>query len=190
MKEALKYYEEIRNDYQKGKINVVRNSDRSHNAMIMRLMLESSDEISMFCGEMSIFRKGFYDHIKTENKERGEKIEALISKALKDFIGREQAKLNIILPSFDESFLNDLIVEKEEFRKVANIHVLPSIDDKGYNEALKQLNHFSYTKDKKITRIEDDMDLHEATLIIGLVEPIAEKTKSIFNRLSKTAVAV
>lgn len=173
--------------YDEGTSFFGRNSDHAHNAMVMKLMLEKSDSISMYCGEMSVFRKKFYDIIRQKDAETGNKIETLMAQALEAFCSKEKAEIKIILPHFDSSYLNDLIVDKNDFLRVAQIAALPTIPDAGFQESVRQLNHFSFTHDRRISRIEIEEDKHAALLMIGDEPAITDFPVKIFKTLSRSA---
>ncbi len=163
MTDILTYYNTLKEAYETDKLYLSRNTDTAHNAMIMRLMLEKSTKIYIYCGKMSVFRRDFYDGLTASNLP-GEEIKSLVVEALNNFLKRKNSALEIILESeCDYSNLDDLIVDAREFRKKANIYYLPdSIKNKS------QLKHFSFSGDEKVVRIETDKSQREAICKIGL----------------------
>jgi hypothetical protein len=92
------------------------NSDRAHNATIERFMLDNSNLINMYCGQMSVFREGFYEYINRDNPALGERIKEQVKKSLQDFINKPEAVLNIYFEKFDNTYLEDLI-DEDLFKK-------------------------------------------------------------------------
>lgn len=190
MEEILEYYRRLKEALDKGEVFEERNYNHSHNAMVMRLMLEASSDIYMYCGAMSIFRKCFYNKIRECNEIMGDEIEAIMRNTLSEYLENKKGKLNIILQKYKTEYLEDLIVEKEVFLKRAKISALPDLPYEGYKESVKQVNHFSYTKDRKISRWEIDMVKHEAMVYIGDDRKITDVPVKIFKSLSQGAVPV
>lgn len=190
MEKLNEYYDRLKNALNSGVDFEERNFDRSHNAMVMRLMLENSEEIFMFCGEMSIFRKSFYDEIRKKSQEEGDRLEEMMRQALSNFLDKKKAKINIILQNYSTDYFDTLIVDKNRFLKNAKIYALPMLEYDGYKESVKQINHFSYTKDRRISRWEVDMTEHEANVAIGPNQEPTEIPMRIFNVLKKGALQI
>lgn len=190
MSDIEKYYDKLKDALSKGKNYEDRNHNRSHNAMVMKLMLENSDEINMFCGEMSIFRKGFYDEIRIKHPEEGNLLETLMREALNEFFNKKKSLINIILQRYEVKYLDDLIVDKEIFLKHVKLSHLPELDYEGYRKSVKHVNHFSFTKDRKIARWEMNMDKHEAIVNIGKDKRPTKVPVRIFKILKRSAIPV
>ncbi len=54
-----KYYEKLTELVQQNSDVPILNEDRAHNAVVMRVILENSEKIKMYCGEFSVFRTEF-----------------------------------------------------------------------------------------------------------------------------------
>lgn len=108
-------------DRENNKNKVFDNDDNSKNAMIMSAMFDNCDEITMFCGEMSILREGFYKDIDNKCEGAGDQIKGIVTESLDKFIEVKTNKLNILLENFDKSYLNDLISDK--IKAASNINI-------------------------------------------------------------------
>ena len=190
MDEILDYYKTLREAYENNSLFFGTNRDHAHNAMVMRLMLEKSNNISMFCGEMSVFRKKFYDKIRENNPELGDRIEKIMIDTLNEFVRKDNAIINIILTSFKSDYLEDLIVDGDSFVKVARIMYLPKLSYPGYDNAVDLMNHFSFTEDRRISRVETKADEHEAILMIGEDPSVTDMPAETFEDLRRIATPV
>ena len=162
MEQLTSYYNDLVNAYDSKEVVYYDNSDRCHNAMILRLMLEKGSHIKMFCGEMSIFRNEFYDIIDNNRSNIGSKIKSIIQNSLSSFISRDNTIVEIILEKDNADFLKDLILPFDKLKDKFLISYLPdSIENKA------QILHFSIADDGKITRIESNKEDHTAICRIG-----------------------
>ena len=117
LEDLNEYYDNLCDTFDRGEMDFVMNHDRAHNAVIECFMLNKSNVINMYCGEMSVFREGFYNHINQDNnydlKEGetalGDEIKKKVIKSLREFINRPNVSLNIYFERFDRKFLRDLI---------------------------------------------------------------------------------
>ena len=98
-----KYYEFLHKKLMSGESGSVLNSDRAHNAVIERFMLDTSNNIKMYCGEMSVFREGFYRHIDQSvmdfmgdgQETLGSILKQQLCESLRGFINNSNSKLSI-----------------------------------------------------------------------------------------------
>lgn len=112
--EMLKYKQEIVDalmDPGNNQNRMFENDQRIKNAMIMSAMFENCDEVTMYCGEMSIFRKSFYDEIDNVTDEEKQIVLSEVCGSLNNFIDKNN-KLTIIVENFEKRFLNELISSK------------------------------------------------------------------------------
>lgn len=182
--ELQTYYEELSNAYDHNQWYYTMNSDRRHNAIIMLVMLEKADKIRMYCGEMSVFRKDFYQEIYKSYPQSAQELMDRMSKALEKFLNRENSHIDIILENFSPELLDDLIVPKRLFmsRLGLDLYFLPdSIGNK------KEIPHIAYTDDdRKMVRIETDKKTHEAMCKVGTTDGVVSPSRS-FEKLLKLA---
>ena len=66
--EIKDYYLELIQNFKNKNPVFQYNKDRAHNSVVLRLMLDTSTSIKMYCGQLSVMRTGFYEHIKTRMK--------------------------------------------------------------------------------------------------------------------------
>lgn len=184
MNEIDKYYTHLLDAYDNNQVLYCDNTDRLHNAAIMRLMLEKGDGIMMYCGEMSIFRNVFYEEIaKTSPLEAG-KWKQIIKDALIRYLSIGKI-LDVVVENYSDMLLNDCILSKEEISDFPiRIYQLPeSIGNK------RDIQHFSFTSDEKIVRLETAKKDHSAICKIG-IDSSGISPKANFNKLKDLAQAV
>lgn len=187
MEDVFSYYDVLKSAYEKNKLLFRKNSDCAHNAMIMRLMLEKSRHISMYCGEMSVFRSAFYNKIKESDSAAGERIETEVRKALVGFLAKEDSSIDIILENEPACLFNDFIVPYADLKDKVHLAYLP-----GYIDNKSSIGHFSFTEDEKIVRLELDKKEHVALCKIGDIEGADKEVpspKSNFMELKKAAIS-
>lgn len=184
-----KYYTELCEAYDRGTWYYTKNSDRAHNAAIMLVMLEKAKDISMFCGQLSVFRKSFYRRINEQYPGSGQELLDHVATALSSFLKKEGNRLTILLENYSKKILTDLIISKDELiRSLAvDIYALPDyIGNKG------SIYHVAFTEEERMVRLELDKTGHQAICKIG------EKTetnysptvsfKRLLNRAEKVAI--
>lgn len=174
------YYQELKTAYDSGTPSVRYNSDRAHNAVVMCFMFDHSTVVNMYCGQMSVLRKGFFDKINAHNefddKELGDELKDHLKKSLDAFLGRENTLLNILFESYSKEYKNDLISDEKMRdalidRKLA-MKVLPE-DLK----IRKTLDHFTVS-DSGIYRFEDDKEQHSALCSFNDIESCSKLHKN------------
>lgn len=167
------------------------NENRAHNTTIMRFMLDNSNVINMYCGEMSVFRNSFYSHI-NQNANGDEPLGDLLKKELVNsltrFMERDNTQLNIYLEKYSEVYFRDLINEQIFDRGMASQKInIYRLDDK---LMLKSgLLHVSYT-DTNIVRMERDKSTHEAICVIKASSDMMDKWKRTFLNMKSAAERV
>lgn len=187
------YYSKLKEALESSKASFIFNKDRSHNATIMRFMFDSSHNVVMYCGSMSVFRNGFYEKIENEGENEAEqKIKAEEAKdelksSLKSFFAKEDSSLSVIMENYEDVFLSDLIDEnlfKENAAK-GRLKLYKLSDNFTFK---KKLSHFS-SCDLKLVRLEQDKEEHSAVCIIN-DEKLSDSSKIMFNKLVSVAVPV
>ena len=186
-----KYYETLQNKFNSNKADFELNENRAHNATIVRFMLDNSNNINMYCGEMSVFRNNFYRYINenTPNNELlGDYLREKLIKSLSSFINRENSMLNIYLEKFSNDYFDDLIDLRifSEGITAGKIYVY-KLNDK---LLLKSgLSHISYT-DTNIVRMERDKYTHEAICAINVSKEIMKTWEDAFVYMKSAAELV
>lgn len=168
--------------YESGVLRSLPNNDRKHNATILCFMLDTSNEINMYCGEMSIFREKFYSYV---DDNCGEALKEDVIGALNAFVQRQNVKLNIIVENYSDDIFSDVICA-DIFR--AGIH-----KKKIYMRKLNKdsavtdgLTHCVYTNTKAV-RIEEDKDKHSGMFLANMSDALLDKLKSNYNYLTKSS---
>ncbi len=155
------FYEKIKDEYDNNNSSSELNSDRLHNAAIMKLMLESSNEIFMFCGCLSVFRPEFYERIaEVHGADTAEYIRIEMIKALAEFFADNNHRLNVILESGVNDLESSMIVDEETVRAAVSGGNLKS---SALNSSFlwgNSLSHFAYSKDSEMLRLESNKIEH------------------------------
>lgn len=153
------YYDNLRNAFAEKNETYYYNTDRSHNATVMRFMFDNASNINMYCGELSVLRNGFYQKI---NEDAGKLKDSMIT-SLHSFLEKGKSKLVVVLENFSEDIFNDLICADlfKEKMKENKISLYKLSDDFSFK---KDINHFCYT-DTNIVRFEEDKMRHNAICI-------------------------
>lgn len=176
------YYNQMEQTYDSGKVYIYSNTDRAHNAAIMLLMLSKASGISMFCGSLSILRKSFYTHIEKEiSVEDSSFLLNGIMEAWTRFISRDGSSIKIILENKRDFSKDDLIIPLEDLNsKKVSISYLPD-----YVDFKDKINHFSFSEDNRILRIEIDKNSHEAFCKVGEADASTVIARDNFSKLAK-----
>ena len=188
-KEIEAYYKDLEEAYNSKQESNRFNKDRSHNATIFRFMLDKSKEIYMFCGELSILRCGFKEHVvKDCGESDGEKIMKAMYDSFTRFLSDDGKKIHIILEkSASSDFVSDL-VPKDFFMKALKRRQI-ELRALGDNLTSKEgLDHFTFT-DTQIVRIEQNKIEHSAICTMNGVQYF-NKIKTTFDNLNRFAVPV
>ena len=161
------------------------NNDRIHNATILRLMFDKSDDVRMYCGEMSVFRKGFFDNIeKSYSKKIADYVKDELIKSFEKFLNKKRSSLFIILEKSINKCWNDLICEAQflKYMNEGKIKVSYLPDYFTYKEGF---DHYSFTN-TNILRLEEDKIQHNAVCICN-GESYIDTLNSNFDLLKKIA---
>ena len=185
------YYEKLQTKYEAGKVDFELNENRAHNTTIVRFMLDNSNLINMYCGEMSVFRDNFYKYI-NENENNGEflgnDLKRKLIESIYTFINRENTILNIYLEKFSTDYFEDLIAPKIFNEGIATGKInIYKLNDK---LLLKSgLTHVSYT-DTNIIRMERDKYTHEAICAINVSKEMKKTWEDAFMYMQSAAEPV
>lgn len=160
-KEFINFYSKIKNELDRGEPSSELNSDRLHNAAIMKLMLDNGGHIQMFCGCLSVFRPQFYEKLAMYHQaDTAEYIKVEISKSLSKFLSSKENKLEVIMESEDKNILSDMIIDKSSLtdaikRRSLSLSILNSNFLWG-----NSLNHFTFCAKNNMIRLEEDKIAH------------------------------
>ena len=161
IKDIKDYYQLLQSKLKSDQPDFEYNKDRCHNSTVLRLMLDESKDIYMFCGELSVLRQPFYDYItESEGKQVSEMLVKSICDSFKSFVQDEDHQINIILESYNDDVFKDLICSESFFEGIDKsiIHIF-SLSDK--IDIKNELSHFSVSN-RKIVRLEKDKIDHNA----------------------------
>lgn len=159
-----KYYQELKTAFESGTPSVRYNRDRAHNAVIMCFMFDHSNVVNMYCGQMSVLRKDFFDKINAQNEfndfKLGDELKGHLKDSLESFLGKDNSRLNILFESYSSEYQTDLISE-DKMRKAAKDKKLSMMVLPADLKIRKSLDHFTVS-DSGIYRFEDDKEQHSA----------------------------
>lgn len=182
------YYYQLIDAILSGISSVAMNRDRSHNAMIMKCMLDTSDSICMYCGEMSIFRNNFYEHINNcSSSKLGNTIKEFLKRSIQNFLSKETANLSIILAHKIESLPDDMIDLPifNEHLKTGKIKIGYLQEGMVFN---KGMSHFSFTDN--ILRVEKDMLERSAICAINPDNELLHNYRQLFQTLESVTTLI
>lgn len=153
------YYRSLYAAFSKGEESYHFNNDRSHNATVMRFMFDNSSQIDMYCGELSVLRESFYEHI----EEDAEQIKDAVCESLRAFLDKKDARFVIILENYSDDIFKDLICEELFLGKMEEGQISLLVLDDSFSFK-KDINHFCYTN-SGITRFEENKNRHNAICV-------------------------
>lgn len=160
-KELTAYYHNLEEAFKRTEETYYFNNDRSHNATVMRFMFDNAKQVNMYCGELSVLREKFYDHIgKDSGEENAEKVKNAMINSLNSFLNSQDSKLTVVFENYSDKIFDDLICKNLFVSKLKeNIISFYKLDETFSFKA--DINHFCYT-DSGIARFEVDKMLHNA----------------------------
>ena len=160
IEEYKEFYEKIKKELDESIPSSELNSDRLHNAAIMKLMLESSSNISMFCGSLSVFRPQFYELMaELHGADTAALARLEVAKALSEFLADSTRHLNVILEYSDE-FDYSMILDKEIIRAAISDGTMSVYSLNSKFLWGNSLNHFAFSDDSEMLRLEEDKIEH------------------------------
>lgn len=190
LEEATNYYITLVEAINGNETTYFKNTDRVHNCEIMRSMLNESNEINMFCGEMSVFRKGFYRHIdndpahqnNVDNIPLGTALQNQLNGAIEHFLQNENNSLRIVLERYKASYTEDLIENTLISRGIRqNTIQIRTLND---NTLMKDnIDHFSFCTQPNISRIEQDKENRSALCAVKLDDENIKSLRQVFMSL-------
>lgn len=187
--ELNNYYENLMRHLNGGQLFSVSNSDRAHNSAVMRFMINNCSDINMFCGEMSVFRNGFYNHINRDNPNEevplGNQLKDQLILSITDFVERPNGKLKIILANYEEKQFSDLIA-KQAFMmgySKGKIEFYRLDGRKIFKESLK---HCTYSSNG-IVRMEENQESHKGICSIHIDKDLLNLLEDNFDIMIKAS---
>lgn len=156
------------------------NKDRAHNSVVLRLMLDTSTIIKMYCGQLTVMRTSFYDHIREENEELAKELQSKLQESFKTFLSKDNSKMVIILETYKKEYLKDLI-SVEDFQKGLMDGKIELFKLSNSLTFKQQLYHFSLS-DTMIVRLEQDKEQHSAVCSLNQKD-IYESANSTFDKI-------
>lgn len=183
------YYNELNRLLNSREESFIGNGGHGHNSVVMRLMLENSDEINMFCGSCSVFSEPFFDEIaNTDSKDVADALRQNLSNALTTFLNNG-GRLNIILENYSADWASHIITGSDQWlgymgNGQINVNYIPDI-----LTVKKNVNHVAFNSAGSIERLEMDKNRHLAICRLNSKESI-EDQKSFFSRLTDCSVPI
>lgn len=178
------YYKDIVEKTREKEVFYLYNKDRKHNAAIMAAMFDTSDNIRMYCGSMSVFRKGFVENIQQEDNG----IIQLLWDKISDFSNKPNACLDIIVEnypkngSFNDIHGSDLFHNMQD-KGMLTVSCLP--DDLKFKETIP---HFSFSS-SCIVREEQDKTTHSALCVIN-DKDFLNDSQRLFNTIKELSARI
>lgn len=177
------YYDNIVERTKKDDTFYCYNKDRKHNAAIMAAMFDTSDNVRMYCGSMSVFRNGFVE--KVEQQDNGV-IELLWDK-ISEFSNKPNACLDIIVENYPKDGFNDIdnsdLFKQMQEQGILTVSCLP--DDLKFKETIP---HFSFSS-SCIVRQEQDKNNHSALCVIN-EKDFLNDSQRLFNAIKGLSTRV
>lgn len=190
--EIDKYYDCLTATHQSGEMDFALNKDRAHNVMVMRLLLNTSNSISMYCGKMSVFRQKFYDYISMNNTEKGEEplgdyLKSLLVEEMNRFLMKKDAKLQIIVEKKDNEDSDELIFGDEFKQGVEEkkVEIFYLSDNMLFKD---EISHFALSN--TVIRMEKDRKERSAICAINPPKDLVNTMLNHFNTLMKMSTRV
>lgn len=162
LEEYKNYYKGLKKVLESKKDSFVGNSGHGHNAVVMRLMLENSRVINMYCGSLSVFSDSFFSEIeKRDSAEVANQLKDDLKSALSGFLDNG-GRLNIILENYTKDWQSHIIIGATEWTEYVmngqiSVRYIPDI-----LTVKKNINHVAFNDTNTIERLEIDKDRHAA----------------------------
>lgn len=182
------YYDELMNFYRSGELRSLPNKDRRHNATILCFMLDTSREVNMYCGEMSIFRDQFYSYIDKDNPDNpdgGAQLKNDMIEALGAFTQRPDVKLNIIVENYTDTLSRDFISPGVFADGIRNGRIDIRRLDKT-SVVAEGMTHCVYT-DTRSVRIEENKEEHSGLFLANMSDALLNKLDSNYKYLTHSS---
>lgn len=183
LEQYTEYYNGLKKILESKEESFVGNSGHGHNAVVMRLMLENSRAISMYCGSLSVFSDSFFEQIaKSDSKTVADSLKENLKNALLAFL-RNGGHLNIILENYTKDWQSNIIIGSSEWHEYImngqiNVRYIPDI-----LSVKKNINHVAFNDSNTIERLEIDKKLHAAICRLNSTEGMEDQT-NLFETLT------
>lgn len=186
LEDLNRYYDQLVEHLDKNQLFSISNSDRAHNSTVMRFMFDECPDINMFCGEMSVFRSNFYNHINNlNNSDLGTQLKEQLAKSIRDFMYSPDKKLRIIIANYDRRQFSDLISKQAFEDGLTNGNVeFYSLD--GRYILKDSLKHCTYSN-IGVVRLEEDQENHKGICSIHIGDELKEMLQYNFNAMLKAS---
>lgn len=156
----------------------------------MYFMLDTSNVVSMYCGEMSVFRESFYSHIDSDSnndKGLGQFLKNKVINSMTNFIDRDNAELQIILENKMFKLPDDIIFDNNfseaiKYGKIKLSYLKPEM------VFTSGMSHFSFTQD--VVRMEKNKEQHTAICAVNAPNELIDSYQSHFENLKKAATPI
>lgn len=170
------YYEKLMRFVSEGEDDIrFQNEDRAHNAIVMQLILENATVIKMYCGEFSIFRKGFKkkveDSIDYESDEDKELPMQNLYNSLEQFLRKDGTSLDVIIENTGHIFWEDFYSLQNLYSFITSGKIKFYVFKDGFSN-FSDAYHFT-VGDTRMYRRESDKEKHNA--IGGFNNPTGAK---------------
>lgn len=170
--------------------DIEENDDRAHNAVVNSVILENCKDIKMFCGEMSVFRSGFYDHISREvNNECSNTARSMMETAIRRFVSNKDARLTVYIENEEKFTTSDFIAGSEIKRGIRSgqIKIFKVDGDLVFK---KFMSHMTVGDGNRMIRWESDKRYHDADCFFYAEEHIVDNINRLFGYLENAAVLI
>ena len=184
--EIENYYNSLIKSINEKKEDYKLNNDRTHNSTILRCMFNNFTKINMYCGELSVLRKSFYDYVRKNNKdgaELGNYLEEEINKSFKFFIEKNDSRFRVILEKKIDANFDDFICKElfDKYFREGKIEISSLPDYFGFK---KNLDHFAFTDGGEMIRIEEDR-VERNAMCVFYNEKLLSMMKDNYKKLSE-----
>lgn len=187
------YYNLLLKYYSSGSFQTTSNQSHIYNNIMLRFMIDNSNELNMYYGRMFVFRKNFYEQINAENPVKnnempiGDYLKIKFIESLKKFIHKNNAKLNILIEKYTNNEFEDLIAPnlfKEGIDK--GVIKIKKLDLNRIQTNL--ISYFSFT-DKRILYLESNKT-QSAIYAFGLDDETYNRFNENFKVMDKISSSV
>lgn len=185
--DLLKYKQDIVDALKNPKSNsnkMFENDQRSKNAMIMSAMFDNCDEITMYCGEMAIFRKCFYQNIENASEEDKKSVRKIVKDSLDRFISKNP-KLTIIVEDFKEQYLDELI--SDELKSYKNLFIRKIDKDRVLTSVLSHTALGKKNNHVVIRRREINSQAYKARCMVNLESKISDDAIKLMSYIEEAS---
>lgn len=167
------------------------NDDCAHNAVVNSVMLENCTEIKMYCGQMALFHKKFYDRVKNEtgSEECAKETKEMFLQSLSDFIGRPNSHLTIFVENHDQ-ISSDNILDRDLINTALQKKIIEIFKVDGTLIFKSALQHMTVGDKNRMVRWETDKRSHSAQCFFHVDKSFEDNTDTLFSYLEKAATQI